>query len=84
MQQQAAPPMALPPPISSGQGSGPAPGPQVVNNVTYNNNGASEDRAETDLTYHLNRQNQNMPGQRGSGRVATFWAHLGTKLGNFS
>ena len=52
-------PTPMPPPISSGRGIGAAPGPTNIN-VTYNNNGATEDRAGADLTSHLMGMNQNM------------------------
>jgi hypothetical protein len=63
MTQQQTAPAALPPPISSGKGSGPA-GPVINNNITYTATGAPDDPALTSMTDHLNRQYQNMPGQR--------------------
>lgn len=55
----------MPPPVSSGRGSGPAPGPggpAVVNHITYNNNGAANAPSVNDLSNHLTRQYQSLPG----------------------
>src|SRR4029077_19881668 len=51
----------VPPPLSSGRGSGPEPGPkgpQVVNHITYNNNGAANAPSLNDVSSHLTRQYQ--------------------------
>ena len=61
MQQGTPTPMELPPPISSGQGSGRAPRPQVVNHITYNNNGVANDPGVHDMTTHLTAQYANIP-----------------------
>jgi hypothetical protein len=54
----AAPPL---PPPGEHTGTGAAPGPTQTINLTYNNNGATEDRAGADITHHLSNMNT-VPG----------------------
>jgi hypothetical protein len=50
MQAKQVQPMALPPPISSGQGSGPAPGPQITNHINVTNTGHANDMTAEHIT----------------------------------
>lgn len=57
----APPPLTPQQALAQHQGTGAPPGPDI--NVTYNNNGATEDRAAADLTHHLSNMNGAMQTQ---------------------